>query len=228
MTRKAFFDLDGTIVEGSAGVELARILSELENCGKWREFWENQELFKNNRASYDDLIEKLSDNFAKGIKNTDARVVDRAVQQLRQRIKIRANFCELHSWLVENRFEIFVLTSSPVEVFGAISDFHFTETFGLVLDRNDKYTGRCILAMTTQIKKKIINQEVARGTSFSFGVSDCVHDLEAYEKVDIKFLLSGSGSQDDRYFTVSNLLSVKRIVNNYLKLEENEETMETE
>lgn len=218
MIRKALFDLDGTIIKESTGVELARILSRLEgDPSKWREFWENQRLFKNSYTTYDDAIEKLSKYFAKGVKNTDVHLVERAVKQLSKYINIRINFSELYSWLVENEFEIFVLTSSPIEVFGAITNFHFTKTFGLILEKNDKYTGRCLLPMTTQVKKRIINEKIIQDMAFSFGVSDSVHDLEAYEKLDIKFLLSDSCLQNDRYFVVSNFLQVKRIINNYWK-----------
>lgn len=217
LKRKAFFDLDGTIIEGVSGIALARIIGELEGeSGKWQEFWENQGLFENKSVPYDHAVVKLSECFAKGVKNTDTSIVKLAVRHLKKQIKIKRGFSELYSWLVENRFRIFVLTASPLEVFDAIQKFQFTETFGLVLEKNDKYTGRCVLPMTTQAKKRIIDEK-NQGSIFSFGVTDSIHDLDAYEEVDVKFLLDSSCSQKKRCFVVSNFIHVKKVIDKHLR-----------
>ena len=216
LKRKAFFDLDGTIIEEFSGIELARILTELDaNSSKWREFWENQGLLKNESVSYEYAIMELSRYFAKGVKNITTRIMKRAIKRLCKCINVKKGFSELYSWLLENEFEIFVLTASPIEVFDAIPDFQFTETFGLVLERNDEYTGRCILSMTTENKKRKI-EEKSQDSIFSFGVSDSIHDLEAYEGLDIKFLLDGSSSHNRQYIQVSDLLQAKAILEHKL------------
>jgi len=217
LKRKAFFDLDRTIIEEVSGVELARILTKLEeNHNKWKEFWQDQELLKNKSIDYDYAILKLSECFAKGVRNTDTETVQYAVRRLKKRVKIRDDFPELYSWLVENGFEIFVLTASPIEVFNAVPDFQFSETFGLILEKNDKYTGRCILPMTTKAKKTIIDKR-SQDASFSFGVSDSVFDIRAYEKLDIKFLLNGTSLQNENCINVSDFLHVKTILKSHLE-----------
>jgi phosphoserine phosphatase len=166
----AFFDLDGTITEGSTGVEFARILCSIEGkADKWKEFWENQNLFKNPNISYDEKIEILSRCFAKGVENTDIKLFQQGVKQLRGKIKIRRHFLGFYHWLIKNKFKVFVLTASPVEVFAALPDFKFTNTFGLILEKNDrKYSGRCMLSMTTKAKKTLIRRNNI-GSVLSFG-----------------------------------------------------------
>lgn len=212
----AFFDLDDTIIEGSAGVILAKILTRFESdCSKWKEFWDSQTIFQNNQIPYEDKIRKLSHLFAKGFTDTEFSLVERAVKQLSQCIETRPSFSGLFHWLVENEFKVFVLTASPVEVFNAL-EFQFTETHGLVLEKDVRYTGRCLLLMTPSEKERVIGRIVNDDTTFSFGVTDSTHDLPAYEKLDVKFLLNDSHSQDNHYFTVSNFLQVKQVVASYL------------
>jgi phosphoserine phosphatase len=215
LKRKAFFDLDGTIIKETSGIELARILTQLEeDRSKWKEFWENQRLFKVPR-NYDHAIQKLSEDFAKGVKNTDIGAVQYAVERLRERINIREGFSELYSWLVKNGFETFVLTASPVEVFGAIPAFSFTETYGLILEKNEKYTGRCVCPMTTRTKEAIISNRVA-GASFSFGVSDTFEDIKAYRKLDMKFLLNNSARRRVSHINVTDFLQIKKLIETHL------------
>ena len=217
LKRRAFFDLDGTVIEEISGIELARILTELEtDRNKWQEFWENQGLLRNESTNYDYALTKLSEYFAKGVKNTKTKIVWHAVKELQKCLKVREGFSELHSWLVEKKFEIFILTASPIEVFEAIPNFQFAETFGLILEKNHEYTGRCILPMTTKVKREKINEK-NQNSSFSFGVSDSIHDLKAYEELDMKFLLDHDYPlPNELCIRVNDFHQIRRIVKDHL------------
>lgn len=197
---------------------MARILDNLEHhSGKWEQFWKKQELLKSSSAKYDDAIRELSNCFAAGVRNTSTKLFDIAIHNLQKWIRTKAGFNEFYVWLAKNKFDTFVLTASPKEVFRAIPDFHFAETYGLVLERNHKYTGHCALIMTTSRKKRIV-EEIVKNAAFSFGVSDSIHDLRAYRKLSIKFLLDGTVSDNEEFVAVSTFAQVRRIVERQLKL----------
>lgn len=216
---RAFFDLDGTIIENFSGVELAKILAELQGEGRWREFWEEQRLLRDNKISYDEAIERLSNCYAKCIKNAKTAFVRDGINRLGNRIKVRDHFEDLCAWLKENDFETFVLTASPEEVFLALPDFQFTETFGLKFEQNDHYTGRVLAPMTAEAKKKIIESR-SEDSSFSFGVSDSLQDMIAYESLDMKFLLNQTNSKIEncQFLRVCSFLEIKRIVKDHLRI----------
>jgi phosphoserine phosphatase len=213
LRKTAFFDLDDTIIHGSAGLELARILSEADKDGKWQDFWEKQKLFDNKNTSFDDVIKILSICFARGIKGEKISTVQEAVEKLKPRIKIIDGFPDFYDWLLKEGFEIFVVTASPIEVSSAIP-FQFTEFHGLILERNNKYTGCCSLIMTTEEKKSIINRK-SHDSSFSFGVTDSVHDLPAYNELDNKFLLDEKYDKNNSV-VVKNYSQIKTRICNQL------------
>jgi len=223
LRKTAFFDLDDTIIYGSAGLELARILSEADKDSKWQDFWEKQKLFDNKNVSFDDVIKILSICFARAVKGEKISVIQKAVEELKHRIKIIDGFPDFYDWLLSEGFEVFVVTASPIEVSSAIP-FKFTEFHGLILERNHKYTGCCSLVMTTEEKKSIINRK-SHGSSFSFGVTDSVHDLPAYSELDIQFLLDEDYDKNNSD-AVKNYSQIKTKICNQLDKSFSEETNE--
>jgi len=213
LRKTAFFDLDGTIIHGSAGLKLARILSKTDKDRKWQDFWEKQKLFNDKNTSFNDVIKILSTCFARGIKGEKISIVQEAVEKLKPRIKIIDGFPDFYDWLLKEGFEIFVVTASPIEVSSAIP-FQFTEFHGLILERDHVYTGCCSLVMTTEEKKSIINRK-SHGSSFSFGVTDSVHDLPAYKELDIPFLF-GENYDNCNTVVVNNYSEIKTKICNQL------------
>ena len=63
-------------------------------------------------------------------------------------------------------------------------------------------------------KKSVINRK-SQGSYFSFGVTDSVHDLPAYEKLDIKFLLH-ENIDNPNSVVVKNYSQIKTMVCNKL------------
>jgi len=215
--RKAIFDLDNTIVEGVTGVELARLLEEIgEDHDRWKDFWEKQKLFSNGSVTHDEAIICLSESFGRAVQGMEVQTFEQALRMLSKRIRIKDEFDEFYSWLIENQFQIFVITASPVEVFDAISNYRFEEVFGLILEKAHAFTGRVILPMTIQNKCRIVNEKIIKDATFTFGVSDLVYDMEAFKNLNLRFLLGDQFKINKTSILVKSFQEIKKILENTL------------
>lgn len=185
----ACLDVDGTIVLGSVGVSLARVLQDITGAGSWITFWEKQSLFK--RGSYDYAIRLLSQAFAKGVKGLSTRKMERALGVLEREVRIRPSFEDFHGRLVKKGFSIHLITSSPVEACRPLLQrFRFESAFGLVLEKKGlSYTGKVVRSMTVAEKRQIV-KALLRSASFSIGVGDNANEMAAFEETSYRFLLS--------------------------------------
>jgi len=215
LCKQAFFDLDDTLIKGSSGLKLARILSTYCEEERWKKFWGNQNLFK--KSDYDEAIIKLSHFFGEGVKDIDVKIMKKSLIKLKKEIKIKKGFIDLYEWLKKNKFKIFVLTASPLEVFNSLPNFNFTGVYGLLLEKNSKYTGNCT-PMTTQKKREVINDLINENTIYSFGVTDSINDIVSYSELDEKFLITDTKIEIDKNtFCMNDLTQVLQ----HLKTKEN-------
>ena len=211
------FDLDDTIVHGVTGLELAKLLEEM--CGnhdKWKEFWEKQKLLSDCNVTYDEAITSLSNCFARAVRGVNIRTFNQALAELSKGIRIKDDFDGFYSWLVQNGFHVFVLTASPQEVFDAIRKYRFEGTYGLILEKNSVYTGGVTLPMTVQNKSKIVSESILKGPTFAFGVSDSVHDMEAFKSLELRFLLGDCSKLSNSWVSVKDFQEIKEILEHTL------------
>ena len=215
--RKAVFDLDNTIVEGVTGLQLALLLEEItQDHDKWRDFWKKQKLFSNGTVTYDQAIVCLSECFARAVQGMEFKIMKQAIQMLSKTIKIKEDFDKFHSWLIKKQFQIFVMTASPIEVFDAISRYRFKDVYGLVLDKTNAYTGRVITPMTVQNKCRIVDKMILKGSSFTFGVSDLIYDMDAFKNLNLRFLLGDQFKTNDASTSVRSFQEIITILESAL------------
>lgn len=76
--------------------------------------------------------------------------------------------------------------------------------------------------MTTYEKKRIVETKILKDVTFSFEVSDSIHDMEAFEKVGVRFLIVDRYSPDNKavnFHIVSSFTEIKDYVTAYLRQE---------
>jgi phosphoserine phosphatase len=110
-----------------------------------------------------------------------------------KRIKLREEAPEVVQWFKDNGFILVLMSASPIEVVSVIaSKLHFDEAYGLKLETKDGiYTGK-FFTVTSKYKRNVIKRKL-KEYGFSVGVGDNWYDMEAYQDLDIRFLM------DDEY-----------------------------
>jgi phosphoserine phosphatase len=191
-TRKLMIlDLDGTIINGSAGVMLAEELHRSNSFRNWDEFQEQQRLFSDPSYSYDRALQVLTNIYSRGLEGLSREQVDRAASRLRDRAEVRPAFGDFARFCSEAGFRTYVVTSSPVEAAVAIlSRFSLDGVFGLNFHtRRGKYLGRAVVPVTTSVKTEIIDGLLTPKPVFSCGIGDTTSDMRAFAGLDLRLWL---------------------------------------
>jgi len=141
----AVFDLDDTIIVGTAGLMLADELYKQKTFRNWGYFTQKCRMLKDTGISLDCKIQELSVAFAGCISGVSWNSMKKAISGLRYKIKVQPGFPQLYRLLKKYEFQIYLLTGSPTEATTPITEIYsFDGVFGLELEKNfGRYTGRC-------------------------------------------------------------------------------------
>ena len=199
----AFFDLDGTITEKSenAGIKLEEVLYE-KGILKKEDWWLTQEVigkYRRNEISYERLVQNLSRIYANALKGVPVCEVQNVLSEVVKRIKFREEAPEVIQWFKDNGFILVLISASPIEVVRVMaSKLHFDEAYGLKLETKDGiYTGK-FFTVTSKYKRNIIKRKL-KEHRFSVGVGDNWYDMEAYQELDIRFLIDDEYQGNERF-----------------------------
>jgi len=198
----AFFDLDGTITEKSenAGIKLEEVLYE-KGILKKEDWWLTLEVigkYRRNEISYERLVQNLSRIYANALKGVPVCEVQNVLPEVVKRIKLREEAPEVIQWFKDNGFILVLMSASPIEVVRVMaSKLHFDEAYGLKLETKDGiYTGK-FFTVTSKYKRKVIKRKL-KEHRFSVGVGDNWCDMEAYQDLDIRFLMDDEYQDNER------------------------------
>ena len=199
----AFFDLDGTITEKSenVGIKLEKVLYE-KGILTEEDWWLTQEVigkYRRNEISYERLVQNLSRIYANALKGVPVCEVQNVLQEVVKRIKFREEAPEVIQWFKDNGFILVLMSASPIEVVSVIaSKLHFDEAYGLKLETKDGiYTGK-FFTVTSKYKRNVIKRKLKKHR-FSVGVGDNWCDMEAYQNLDIRFLMDDGYKGNERF-----------------------------
>jgi len=211
----AFFDLDGTITEKSenAGIKLEKVLYEkgILTEEDWRLTLEVIGKYRRNEISYERLVLNLSRIYANALKGVPVCEVQNVLPEVVKRIKLREEAPEVIQWFKDNGFILVLMSASPIEVVRVIaSKLHFDEAYGLKLETKDGVYVAKFLTVTSKYKRSVIKKKLKK-YRFSVGVGDNWCDMEAYQDLDIRFLM------DDEYQGNKRFLDGKTTVIKNLK-----------
>ena len=199
----AFFDLDGTITEKSenAGIKLEEVLYE-KGILKKEDWWLTLEVigkYRRNEISYERLIQNLSRIYANALKGVPVCEVQNVLSEVVKRIKLREEVPEVIQWFKDNGFILVLMSASPIEVVRVIaSKLHFDEAYGLKLETIDGVYAGKFFTVTSKYKRNLIKRKL-KEHRFSVGVGDNLCDMEAYQDLDIRFLINDDYLANERF-----------------------------
>jgi len=202
-SKVAFFDLDGTITEKSenAGIKLEEVLYE-KGILTEEDWWLTLEVigkYRRNEISYERLVQNLSRIYANALKGVPVCEVQNVLSEVVKRIKLREEVPEVIQWFKDNGFILVLISASPIEVVRVIaSKLHFDEAYGLKLKTKDGvYTGK-FFTVTSKYKRNVIKRKL-KEHRFSVGIGDNWYDMEAYQDLDIRFLIDDEYQGNERF-----------------------------
>jgi phosphoserine phosphatase len=141
----------------------------------------------------------LSRIYANALKGVPVCEVQNVLPEVVKRIKLREEAPEVIQWFKDNGFILVLMSASPIEVVRVMaSKLHFDEAYGLKLETKDGiYTGK-FFTVTSKYKRNIIKKKLKKYW-FSVGVGDNWCDMEAYQNLDIRFLMDDEYKGNERF-----------------------------
>jgi phosphoserine phosphatase len=135
-------------------------------------------------------------------------------------VKFREEVPEVLRWFKENEFRIVLISASPNEIVSFIaSEFGFHESYGLQVEIKDgKYTGKLLEPVTIDYKRNIIINRLKQSRCcFSVGIGDTLEDMEAYKRLNMRFLIDGNcvnhkGFNDPKILLVKDLREIITLI----------------
>ena len=197
-TKKAFFDVDGTIYQGSTSHDSINYLNEMGiiDTTFYSRYWDFNTAYKEGKLSYQEVVDGAMRTLMSSLNNLSISNIEVELKQyLINNNKIYPYVNQVIDFLQRNNYEIFLISAGIDPAIKAIAEYLGINNFYTSTQKvlNGKYTDQDIHILHSSDKEEIINSllnDIKHSESINIGWGDTTGDKSMLSQVDLAFVVN--------------------------------------